>query len=87
MRNPAVAGQFYAGNEENLKEQIAKCFTGAHGPGELPKVSRDGPRRIVGGISPHAGYMFSGMVAAHLYARIAEDGLPGSFVILARAWP
>lgn len=82
MRNPAVAGQFYAGNEENLREQIAKCFTGPHGPGELPKVSHDGPRKIVGGVSPHAGYMFSGMVAAHLYARIAEDGLPASFVIL-----
>jgi len=82
MRHPAVAGQFYAGSEKNLREQIGECFTGPLGPGTLPKVSPDGPRKVLGGISPHAGYMFSGMVAAHLFARIAADGLPGSFVIL-----
>jgi len=82
MRHPAVAGQFYAGSEKSLIEQIEKCFKGTLGPGKLPTASQDGPRRIVGGVSPHAGYMFSGMIAAHLYARIAEDCLPDSFVIL-----
>jgi AmmeMemoRadiSam system protein B len=31
---------------------------------------------------PHAGLMFSGMVAAHFYARLAEDGFPKTFVII-----
>jgi AmmeMemoRadiSam system protein B len=72
---------FYEGGESALRDQIEQCFMGKLGPGRLPKADR-GPRRILGGVSPHAGYAFSGMVAAHLYSRIAEDGLPQAFVIL-----
>ena len=69
MRQPSVAGQFYADDEVSLRAQIEKCFTGPLGPGKIPKLSQ---RRgeIVGGVVPHAGYMYSGMVAAHTYARI-----------------
>ncbi len=72
---------FYEGGERALRGQIEQCFTGKLGPGRLPKVGR-GPRKILGGVSPHAGYVFSGMVAAHLYSRIAEDGMPQTFIIL-----
>lgn len=82
MRHPAVAGQFYSGDERGLRDEIQECFTGPLGPGRLPEVNRKGPRRVVGGIAPHAGYMFSGPVAAHLYSRIAEDGVPATFVII-----
>jgi AmmeMemoRadiSam system protein B len=33
-------------------------------------------------IAPHAGYMASGMNAAHVYKAIAEDGLPDAYVIV-----
>ncbi len=82
MRRASVAGQFYAGDGQSLRKQIIQCFTGPLGPGSVPKLKANGRRRIVGGVSPHAGYMYSGMVAAHLYARLAEDGFPESFVIL-----
>jgi len=82
MRRPSVAGQFYPGDAPSLRRQIEQCFTGPLGPGSVPKVDRNGKRRIIGGIAPHAGYVYSGMVAAHLYSRLAEDGLPESFVIL-----
>ena len=81
MRRPTVAGAFYADGERALKEQIEKCFLGPLGPGRLPKLGTP-KRRVLGGISPHAGYAYSGMVAAHLYERIAEDGFPKTFVIL-----
>jgi AmmeMemoRadiSam system protein B len=81
MRHPAVAGQFYEGDERALKKQIEACYMGPLGPGRLPELKR-GPRKILGGVAPHAGYMFSGMVAAHLYGRIAEDGFAKTFVIL-----
>lgn len=81
MRSPAVAGQFYAGSEKDLVRQIEECYRSPIGPMALPEV-RDGPRRLVGGISPHAGYVFSGAVAAHLFAAIAADGLPETFVII-----
>lgn len=81
MRRPSVAGMFYAGEDRALKNQIEQCFLGPLGPGKLPKPGA-GKRSVLGGVSPHAGYMYSGMVAAHLYARLAEDGKPDAFVVL-----
>jgi AmmeMemoRadiSam system protein B len=65
-----------------LRRQIEQCFTGPLGPGRVPKLNPEGGRNVVGGVAPHAGYMYSGMVAAHLYAKLAEDGFPESFVIM-----
>lgn len=81
MRRPSVAGAFYAGDEQSLRRQLENCFLGPLGPGKLPKLAK-GPRKIVGGVSPHAGYIYSGQIAAHLYSRLAEDGFPEVFVIL-----
>ena len=81
MRYPAVAGMFYEGDEIGLRKQIEQCFLGPLGPGKLPKV-RKGSRAVIGGVAPHAGYAYSGMVAAHLYGRLAEDGLPEAFIII-----
>lgn len=81
MRSPAVAGQFYSGDEKGLRREVEGCFTSEIGPGRLPSVG-GGPRRILGGLAPHAGLMFSGPVAAHLYDAIASDGLPRTFVII-----
>lgn len=81
MRRPSVAGQFYEGDEQSLRSQIEECFTGPLGPGRIPKFG-ERKRKILGGIAPHAGYMYSGMVAAHTYTRIVEDGFPRTFVII-----
>lgn len=82
IRKPVVANAFYAGTKAELTEQIRECFTGPLGPGQVPKPVEHGPRKILGIISPHAGYVYSGPVAAHGYSRLASDGLPGTFVIL-----
>jgi AmmeMemoRadiSam system protein B len=82
MRYPAVAGQFYSASESALREEITDCYTSPHGPGRLPEVAESGPRSIMGVVAPHAGYMYSGPVAAHDYLAIAEDGYPETFVIL-----
>ena len=81
MRRPAVAGQFYAGDKAGLTREVEECFKGPLGPQLLP-TPKKGPRNIVGGVAPHAGFMFSGGVASHLYAEIASDGIPKTFVIL-----
>jgi MEMO1 family protein len=47
----------------------------------LPKL-RSGPRKIVGAVVPHAGLVYSGPVAAHVYDALANDGFPETFVIL-----
>jgi AmmeMemoRadiSam system protein B len=72
---------FYAGSPQPLRAQIEKCFTHSLGPGKLPTVVKKGPRRLIGLVSPHAGYMYSGPVAAHSYYNLAADGKPDTLVI------
>jgi len=81
VRRPTQAGAFYEGNAESLKRQIKGCFLHELGPGKIPEVEKAGPRRVVGLVCPHAGYMFSGPVAAHAYYRLALDGKPDFVVI------
>jgi hypothetical protein len=82
IRKPCVADAFYAGTRAELTDQITECFTHRFGPGSVPKPVSDGPRKVIGIVSPHAGYMYSGPVAANGYSRLATDGVPEVFVIL-----
>jgi hypothetical protein len=60
VRRPAVAGQFYPGNPDTLARDVDRYLAAARVPG------LDG--EVVGIVSPHAGYMYSGAVAAHGYS-------------------
>ncbi|UCG45985.1 MAG: AmmeMemoRadiSam system protein B, partial [Candidatus Bathyarchaeota archaeon] len=82
MRHPCQAGAFYAGTAQSLKTQIEGCFTHHAGPGKLPAVQEIGPRNIVGLVCPHAGYRYSGPVAANAYYYLAADGKPDVIIIL-----
>ncbi len=82
MRRAAVAGQFYPSNDKELEILIRELFLHPLGPGNIPTLSPDGPRKIIGGVVPHAGYIFSGPVAAHFYHALAKDGFPETFIIL-----
>ena len=83
IRRPNVASQFYEGNAEALRAQIKDCFLHKIGPQKLPQVnSHIYPRNIVGLICPHAGYMYSGPVAASAYFELAQDGKPDTIVLL-----
>ncbi len=82
VRQPYVAGMFYAGTPEALREQLEWCFLHELGPGELPEVN---PARLEGPlalVSPHAGYQYSGPVAAHAYHFLARRGRPETAVIV-----
>jgi len=81
VRHPAVAGSWYAGTPQSLRAQLEECFTHTLGPGKLPRVVEKGPRNIVGLICPHAGYIYSGPVAAHAYYQLAMDGKPDVIAI------
>ena len=48
----------------------------------MPKVNASGPRKLIGLICPHAGYAYSGPVAANAYYKLAQDGRPDTVVIL-----
>jgi len=75
IRRPCQAGGFYAGTAESLKTQIENCFLHEFGPGKIPEIV-EGRRQMIGFVCPHAGYMFSGAVAAHAYYKLALDGKP-----------
>jgi AmmeMemoRadiSam system protein B len=81
-RKPAVSGMFYAGTARELKEQIEWCYKHELGPGAVPRVNSGGLREIVAIVVPHAGYYYSGPVAAHAYNELADDGVPDTAVIL-----
>ncbi len=82
VREPVVAGQFYEADPIALRGEIENCFMSSRGPGSLPRVNPDGPRRIVGMASPHAGYVFSGASAASGFSRLADDGIPSVVIII-----
>jgi len=81
VRRPAYAGTFYEGTPQSLKSQIEECFTHELGPKALPKVTDRKLKTSIGLISPHAGYMYSGPVAAHGYYNLALDGKPDLIVV------
>ena len=82
MRKPVVAGSWYAGSAGELRRQIEDCFQHSLGPGALPGVTRTQTRRILGLVSPHAGYPYSGPVASHGFLQIASEPTPRILVIL-----
>lgn len=59
-RPPAVAGLFYPAEPADLRRQIERYLSEADGRGPVPKAV----------IAPHAGYAYSGPVAASAYARL-----------------
>ena len=81
-RRPAVAGAFYEGEATALAQQIEACFTDPRGPGDLPPRQRSTTRRVRPAVVPHAGYIYSGAIAAHAYRLIAADRPPESVLVL-----
>lgn len=81
-RRPAFAGFFYPAEAAALTELIEQCFVGPRGPGHLPVRHRSPERRIRAAIVPHAGYLYSGPIAAHAFAAIAGERPPATVLLL-----
>ena len=60
MRLAAVAGQFYPGSAAELEHQLEDML---HPEKELS---------FLGAVVPHAGYIYSGQVAAEVYSRLPK---------------
>lgn len=71
-RKPAVAGAFYPGSASALKADINDYLA------NVEKTPIDG--KIIAIIVPHAGYMYSGQVAAYAYKQI--EGMSFDSVIM-----
>ena len=75
VRAPAVAGSFYPADPAELRELVARCLAEAAAPppGEPPAKAL---------VVPHAGYVYSGEVAAAGYRRAARQAERISRVVL-----
>ncbi|MBV9179407.1 MAG: MEMO1 family protein [Nitrososphaeraceae archaeon] len=70
-RTSVVAGIFYPSEPLELKQLIEQSFRDLNfGPGRMPPSGSK--RRIYGIVSPHAGYVYSGAVAANGYYEISS---------------
>src|SRR3989441_11484297 len=81
VRRPAVAGAFYPADPGELKELNRASSLHRLGPGSEPP-----PEYLSSGIvsclSPHAGYVYSGPVAAHTYLHVSSLRKPELVVIV-----
>ncbi len=69
-RSPAVAGRFYPGDERALRLSIEDLHDG------FPEKTK---KKVLAAISPHAGYIYSGGIAAETIASIE---IPETVVLL-----
>jgi AmmeMemoRadiSam system protein B len=76
IREPIVAGMFYEGNERALRAQLAELF------GDVAQPAGEALDAPVGLVAPHAGYPYSGAIAAEGYRWLAGQGTPDAAVIL-----
>jgi len=70
MRACAVAGMFYPREPNHLEQLLTRFF-----------ASGGDPVAAKGIVAPHAGYIYSGEVAARAYAAIPQD-FTGTFVVI-----
>lgn len=65
IRRPIVAGQFYPSSRVSCIDEIKQCLKEKSVRGSLPET-------IVAGIVPHAGWAFSGALAALVFSAVKE---------------
>jgi AmmeMemoRadiSam system protein B len=82
IRHPVAAGMFYENNRDRLLKQMEGLFLHKLGPGKLPSKKFGVKRESIGYTSPHAGYMYSGPVAAHTYYRLSQEKVPDTIIII-----
>ena len=72
----AVAGMFYPDNAREIRELIDQSFSNQRfGPGKVQSSTpsaNNQHRKIYGIVSPHAGYIYSGAVAANGFYEVAS---------------
>jgi len=75
---PQTAGSFYPEEKEELNKMVTTYLRDA----DISSVTVPAGNRILGIISPHAGYVFSGRVAGHGYKILSEHAKEFDTVIV-----
>jgi len=75
IRKATVSGMFYDARKDILFKELQTCFKNI-------ETQKSQQNTIAAVIVPHAGYLFSGTIAAYAYHLIKTTGIPDVFVIL-----
>ncbi|UCE61641.1 MAG: AmmeMemoRadiSam system protein B [Phycisphaerales bacterium] len=78
VREPVVAGQFYAGESDRCRAELSKLL-------QEPASNIDPDARLLGGLVPHAGWTCSGAVAAKVFALLAAHSSARTIVLFGAA--
>lgn len=81
IRQPAAIG-FYPPEKKALEKSIQAAFTDPHGAGAIPQINPKRNKTLIAGVAPHAGFIYSGPIASHLYKAIAQEGFPETFILI-----
>jgi len=83
LRQATHAGSWYPRSKNSLLKAFKEYFMDKEfGPGEEPLSQNNKERRIVGGVSPHAGTAYSGPCAAFTYLNLFKEKIPDVVIIL-----
>ncbi|NOZ64523.1 MAG: AmmeMemoRadiSam system protein B [Caldiserica bacterium] len=74
VRKPHVAGTFYPAHPETLRESIEGFLARV----KLPSLKGE----IVGGVCPHAGYVYSGQAQAYVYKALRDRDFTTAVLLL-----
>lgn len=70
IRKASAAGRFYPADEKSLRDFFEKLhYEGKSTLGQL------GNEEILGGIVPHAGYLYSGKTALHFFESLSQNSI------------
>ena len=75
IRPMAVAGQFYAASRQALTNDVAQCYKKGRELLAASGVAAKRNEKVQAVVVPHAGYVFSGGVAASAFATIPSEAI------------
>jgi MEMO1 family protein len=81
VRRPAVAGGFYPAGRAELERALHDSYMHPLGPQRLPPLEGEA-HGVVACVCPHAGYVYSGPVAAHSYLQTSAMRKPDLVVVV-----
>jgi AmmeMemoRadiSam system protein B len=83
LKKANYAGSWYPSNPETLKKELDSHFNNKEfGPGKKPECLNKEERRIIGGVSGHAGISYSGPASAFTYFKLFQEKIPDTVIIV-----
>ncbi|NHJ24430.1 MAG: AmmeMemoRadiSam system protein B [Candidatus Lokiarchaeota archaeon] len=83
IRRMVNAGSWYPRNENDLVQMLQEFMKDKEfGPGKELKTKGLPERKIIGGVSPHAGMYYSGACAICTYLTLFEEKIPDTVIVI-----